>query len=296
MVNCSRFYFRRRRAPGENATRALFFGALFLCSLISAEGLQPELVYAYQEDKTFELPPGVSSKTLTPILHLAKTLASEAGIPMRVVRTPVTRMFRNLNSGTANFCVMVKSPKVEDCCISSQLPAHKIPLGVFRRPGVDKINSIEGLNNKKLIVLHGYRYSDLGAYLDDPKNNIEKVMAPSHRSAFSLLAAKRADYLLDYDGPAVRREGQGLDVQTEFDTLKELDLHIVLNKNYPNAKAVMRKFETIVAGMKTWGNGVKGESNEPLKDNSNQAATDVIEPRQADDIVNQIKSPPVLEE
>ncbi len=215
----------------------------------------PELVYAYQEDKTFELSPGLSSDKFTPILHLAKTIAAEAGIPMRVVRTPVTRMFRNLDNGTANFCLMVKTPKIDACCISSQLPAHRIPLGVFRRPGTAKINSLEALNNKKLIVLHGYRYSDFGAYLDDKRNNIQKVMAPSHRSAFSLLAANRADYLLDYDGPAVRREGKGLNVEVEFDALKELDLHIVLNRDYPNAREIMKKFEEIVAGMKKWGNG-----------------------------------------
>ncbi len=275
---------------------ALFFGALLLCSMVFAEDLQPELVYAYQEDKTFDVTPDQRSEALTPILHLAKTLAAEAGIPMRVVRTPVTRMFRNLDNGTANYCLMVKTPRVDRCCISSQLPAHRIPLGIFRRPGTAKINSVEELKNKKIIVLHGYRYSDLGAYLEDKKNNIEKVMAPSHRSAFSLLAAKRADYLLDYDGPAVRREAEDLDVDAEFDVLKELDLHIVLNKNYPNAKEVMMKFEEIVAGMKTWGNGVTEESNKVFSDNSNQTATHVLEPLHVDESVNKIKPSPAPEE
>ncbi|MFL0800514.1 MAG: transporter substrate-binding domain-containing protein [Agarilytica sp.] len=231
--------------------------AFFYFPVADAQVALEELVYAYQEDKTFEIEPGQRADVLTPILHLAKTLAAEAGIPMRVVRTPVTRMLRNLKNGTANFSVIVKTPSIDDCCISSQLPAHRIQLGVFRRPETAKLTSIEELNNKKLIVLHGYRYSDLGAYLEDEKNNIEKVVAPSHRSAFSLLAAKRADYLLDYDGPAVRSEGESLQVITQFDVLRELDLHIVLNRSYPNAEEVMKTFEKIVLGLQGWSNGAE---------------------------------------
>ncbi len=226
----------------------------------------PELVYAYQEDKIFELSPGPSSDEFTPILRLATNIAAEADIPLRVLRMPVTRMFRHLENGTSNYGVMVKTPRVEGCCIVSERPVYYLQLGVYRLAGTSALSNVEALQNKKLIMFHGYSYGTLEPFLKDKKNNIEKVMASSQRSALALLAAKRADYILGYDQPAVHREGERLNVDSEFDALIELDLHLVLNKSYPNAKAVMQKLEAIALDLqgrgKIEGAKVEGSNSE----------------------------------
>ncbi len=218
-------------------------------SYASSEGAgeleSSELVYAYQEDKIYTLEPGQAVDSYNPLLHMAKTIAKRADVPFRVERTPVTRMFRNLEVGKANFSILVKTPKTEACCLTSEMPVHSIDVGIFRQADAAPIKSIEELLGKKIIVLHGYSYGRLASFLKKNDSKIETVVASSHRSAFSLLAAGRADYILDYDQPAVRRASESFSLSADFDRLSSLDLHLVLNRNYPDAENTIKRFENL---------------------------------------------------
>lgn len=222
--------------------------AIFLTLLTPTSSLAESsqtLVYAYEEDNLFEIEPNVEVHKFNPVKHYAKLITKKAGLKLAFKHTPVKRMFRNLETGDANFSIMVKTKKLNECCITSKDPVHTIQLGVFRHSNAEKIETIEQLVGQKLIVIHGYSYSHYETFLKESKDQIKTIKASSHRAAFELLNAGRADYMLNYNVPAVRKALPQKNNSVSFDLLHETNLYLVLNKIFPNHQETMQRLEKV---------------------------------------------------
>ncbi|MCW8975188.1 MAG: hypothetical protein OQL10_05675, partial [Sedimenticola sp.] len=76
-------------------------------------------------------------------------------------------------------------------------------------------------------------------------NHIEIFNAPNHQSAFAMLEHKRAEYVLDYTGPSIEVLTEKPITGIQDHVLSQLNVYLILNKNYPNAQEVMDKLETL---------------------------------------------------
>lgn len=184
-----------------------------------------------------------------PLYRLATVLFAKAGVPWRGENYPAARMFRYLQEGTAQFSMLVKAPMLETCCLLSRRPVAVAEIRVYRRSGVAPVGARADLVGKKVITIRGYSYGGLLDFIADEKNRVSNQVAPSHVSAFRMLAQGRADYLLDYTGPAGEVLAAEPVAGVQSDSLSRQDIHLVLSKSYPDAPALMQRLETIAESL-----------------------------------------------
>ncbi|WP_236686290.1 substrate-binding periplasmic protein [Paramagnetospirillum magnetotacticum] len=195
-----------------------------------------------------------------PLLRLAVPLFQRAGVTWRARGLPAARLFEYLRDGQTDFSILVRGVSLDKCCLISKRPVAGTELRVYRRKDLRPITGKEGLIGKDVITIHGYTYGGLLAFIKDPANRIANNGTVSHESAFAMLERGRADYLLDYAGPAQEVLADHPIRDVEFDVLDRLDAHLVLNRSYPDAEALMAKLEAIASELK-----IEGFSQPSLK-------------------------------
>ena len=216
------------------------------CAGVPAQTVSPpEIEFGYPEmpPRTFTNARGEPEGTH---FRVARALFAKAGIAWHAAGYPALRLVKNLQDGTTNFSMLVRHPMLLDCCIYSKDPIDVEEILVYRTGDKAPVKTRAGLAGKHVIVITGYSYGGLADYLKDPLNKITPVVAASHQSAFDMLVAKRADYLLDYIGPATETLAQHEPIAGLSDeVLDSTPLYLVLSKSYPDAERVMVSLEEI---------------------------------------------------
>ena len=205
----------------------------------------PAIDYAYPDQSVWTTRLDAQGLPANPLLKLADTLFARAGIPWRAHPYPATRMFETLRNGTANFSMLVKSPALEQCCLVGRKPIASTELRAYHAPGTPAIRGADDLRGKSVILIRGYSYGGLLSKLSAADSGVAVQSAVSHQVAFDMLERGRAEYLLDYSGPAreILATKPGLDLRHE--TLDRLDVHLVLWRGYPDAEATLARLEAI---------------------------------------------------
>lgn len=182
-----------------------------------------------------------------PVMRKMEVIFEKAGIEWQDSPVPIHRMYEYLNTKPETFSILVKTPYIIECCITSEKPVYRIELGVFRHAETPPLLQIHSIISKHIITIEGYSYGVLRPFLTDEDSNIVQYPANSHQSAYSMLKAGRADYLLDYRGPVreARKEKEDHDIQ--YDALDTLELYFIFNKEYPDAENIMIKLEEIAS-------------------------------------------------
>lgn len=209
--------------------------------------------YSYPDQSVWTTRLDSKGEPDNPLLRLAEPLFKQAGIPWRARGLPAARMFEYLGNGQTDFSMLVKNPALEKCCLISKNPVAGTELRVYRRKTQPPISSQADLAGKEVITIHGYSYGRLLNFIKDPANRIGNNSAISHESAFTMLDRGRADYLLDYTGPAEEVLAEHPIRDLEFDVISRLDVHLILNRAYPDAEAVMARLEAIAETLRVDG-------------------------------------------
>lgn len=184
-----------------------------------------------------------------PLLRLTGVILDEAKITWSHAEYPAARLFRALADGSSNFTILVNAPQLQECCITSSQPIIETEVRIYRNFGATAIAQREELNGKKIITIRGYSYGRLKTFLDNPENSITQYSTDTRESAFAMLAAGRADYLLDYKGPAIEALQRQPIEGVEFNTLEMIYIYLALHRSYPKANEQMQVFEQIVQGL-----------------------------------------------
>jgi len=179
------------------------------------------------------------------LIRMAETLFAKAGISWHATSYPAPRLYDNLQKGASHFALIVRNPDLADCCIYSKKPVWVLQIRAYYIGEKTPIKTKEDLIGKKIITLRGYSYAGMLSFFNDEKNRIENVLANSHDAAFKLLKAGRADYLLDYGGPADASLTRLQIADARYDTLHRSELFLVLSKVYPDAVNVMTRLESV---------------------------------------------------
>ncbi len=240
-----------------NSQRHLYFGffltiALTIVSSPFTAASSPEKInYVYPDKVIFSETPGPDGKDGNPVLRLVSALFTEADIAWDSKQLPIPRMLHKLSNETGNFSILVKSPTIEQCCITSANPVINVELRAYHQNGRPKIKNIEDLAGKKIITIKGYSYGQLQSFFIDKKNNLSIYAASTHKSAFAMLAAGRADIVIDYEGPSINTLKMHPNSDLSYAVLKNLNLYLVINKKEPHAKMLIDQLATIAKNMDT---------------------------------------------
>lgn len=206
----------------------------------------PVIEYAYPDQSIWTIKRDAKGVLDNPLLRLAKTMFSEAGLKWNANPYPAKRMFRRLIKGETPFSMLVRAPALKECCLFSEAAVTSTELRVYRRKGTPEAATKEDLKGQKVITIQGYSYGGIGRYLRDKKNGVDINTAKQHEEAFSMLNRGRADYVLDYTGPSKDVLAMSPIPGIQYNVLTRLDVYLVLSKSYPDANELMIKLENIV--------------------------------------------------
>ncbi|MFL0803124.1 MAG: hypothetical protein K6L81_05365 [Agarilytica sp.] len=186
-----------------------------------------------------------AGKPYDPILKKIEAMLKQAGIPWHDAPVPVYRMYSYLETKPEYFSILIKTPYIEECCITSKLPVFLLELGVYRKPNTPPVSTLQELADKSIITIEDYNYGAARPFISDKKNNLIIYPAKTHHSAYSMLKADRAHYLLDYRGPADKIKEEKEKHGIQYDVLEKLKLYLIFNKDYPDVENIIRKLEGI---------------------------------------------------
>ncbi|SJZ37899.1 hypothetical protein SAMN02745119_00340 [Trichlorobacter thiogenes] len=203
--------------------------------------------YVSPEQSVWTTRTAKTGEPLNPLLCVADKLFSKANIPWHSRSYPAARMFKSLQDGTAQFSMLVKSPALQECCLLSRKPVTVLQIRVYHLDGKAPIKSLNDLAGKNIITIHGYSYGSLFRFFDDKRNRITNNVVQTPTAAFRMLAVQRADYVIDYVGPASEVLATTPIPGILWEVLSRQDVYLVLAKNYPDAPKVMAHLEAIAA-------------------------------------------------
>lgn len=206
-----------------------------------------EIEYASPDQSVWSTKLSSNGEPNNPLLHLAAAILNKAGIPWHAKTYPANRLFKYLQDGTSNFSILVQAPALQECCIFSRKPILAIELRAYWLGNKTPITNRNQLIGKSVITIRGYSYGGLRDFINDPENRITLNEASTHQAALQMLLRKRADYLIDYTGPADEVVAAAQTKEIESSTLSRENVHLILAKSYPDAPKVMARLEAITS-------------------------------------------------
>lgn len=232
---------------GRTLTALLFLTSSVAAAPPEVATAAPEIEYAYPDQSVWTTRLDSRGEPDNPLLRLAAVLFARADIAWHGKSYPASRMFEYLRDGRSQFSMLVKAPSLQECCLWSKEPIASTELRVYRTADQAPIARMEDLAGKNVIVIRGYSYAGVAGFLKDPKNDVALSVAVTHGGAFAMLDRDRADYVLDYAGPAAEILAAQPIPDAVYDVLSRLDVYLVLSKTYPDAPRVMADLESIAA-------------------------------------------------
>lgn len=210
----------------------------------TANGL-PEIEYAAPDQSVWTTRTNAEGEPDNPLTPVAAALFAKAGIPWHGRAYPAARMFKYLHDGTAQFSILVKSPALAECCLLSQKPLAFAEIRAYHLAGTAPIKGPQDLLDKNVIVIHGYSYGGLLNSQGKEGNRVGNNLALTHPAAFRMLAQGRADYVIDYAGPAAEVLAATPLPGLQSELLSRQEVYLVLSKRYPEAGKIMDQLENI---------------------------------------------------
>lgn len=232
------------------------FICAFVCAVLVAHATpvtaQEPLEYAYPDISVWTTQRDENGKLKNPLVKLAQPLFEKARIPWHAQDYPAKRMFERLRQGQSKFSMLVNAKTaLADCCLLSKQRVAVVDIRVYRRAASPPIAHKSDLNGKSIITIRGYSYAGWRDYINAPENAILNNSAGDHFSAFAMLEAGRAEYLIDYAGPSQEViEAQSIQGLVS-DSVSLTDVFLVLSKQYPDAEQVMAELEAILKQLDT---------------------------------------------
>jgi ABC-type amino acid transport substrate-binding protein len=184
-------------------------------------------------------------------IKLLRILLARAGLDWRASSFPAPRVMKNLESGESNFSILVRNSILDQCCLRSTKPVWNDDLRAYYLGDRFKPESLADLRGKSLIVISGFSYGGLIDAIRTPESGIVVEAAPTRKAAFEMLRAGRADYALDYAEPS---EADVLSKDPipglRFGVIDRTYMYFYLARAYPDAPAVLARFERIYEAMR----------------------------------------------
>jgi ABC-type amino acid transport substrate-binding protein len=206
-----------------------------------------EIEYASPDQSVWTTRRDAQGQPDNPLFRVAKQLFAKAGIPWRGRTYPAVRMFKNLQDGSSQFSILVKSPALHDCCLLSQAPIAAAEIRAYHLAQHPAPRELSDLAGQSVIVVHGYSYGGLLRFFNDARHNVTVHAAMTHESAFKMLERGRADYVIDYAGPGSEVLAENPVAGVQSVVLSRQDVYLVLSRSYPEAPSVMRRLEHIAS-------------------------------------------------
>ncbi|MCJ8168466.1 substrate-binding periplasmic protein [Atopomonas sediminilitoris] len=173
-----------------------------------------------------------------PALEFVRQLASKAGYGVHFRLLPSARLYAGILDGSIDLWPgALNKPELAGHVITSRVMVGHTELNLYRRPNTPEPVLPGDLENREIILIHGYTYWQTATQLlGNPNLQVRPRRTSSHESALLMLFKERGDFLLDYKAP-VDAARKALDLPPlPHTTLYRLDLSLIFSKYAVNAE------------------------------------------------------------
>lgn len=178
------------------------------------------------------------------LFELMKQLTKQAGYELEAFSYPAKRMAYKLISGEADIWLGVSSiPEFEGQTLIGKTEITNVRLNIYYIGEKKSIRGKQDLSGESIIILRGYSYGSLIKFIKDPANRITYYETNSHESAFRMLKAGRADYLLDYKTPTERILQIFKIPELKSVELSSIPLKLVVSKKSSDGRKLLKELE-----------------------------------------------------
>lgn len=143
----------------------------------------------------------VDGKVVGVMLDRVTAILAEAGYKTSVGVRPPPRLLQDLLAGEFDLCVIVRNAAMDASprWISSSVPVGDLKLNLYSHREALTLKSREDLSGRSIVVMRGYSYGELRAWLDRPENGVTLTEVNNFEAALRLVAAGRVPNALLYD-------------------------------------------------------------------------------------------------
>jgi len=205
----------------------------------SAKGLEP-VKMAY-----FDFPPYIYAdhgKISGSIAALAHEMMVEAGLEYEFISMPVARIYKDIAMGRVHF--WIGTPGAAEMVGTTLMGTSVVGTSRLNIYGLgDSLPPrFEDLRDTAIITLKGYAYGGRGVELA-ARPGIRILATHNHASAFLMLQAGRAPYLLDYHTPSEQTMLELGMSGLHSTNVYERPNHLIVSKKSPHPELLLELLE-----------------------------------------------------
>ncbi len=225
-----------------------------LALLLAAPAAAQSLRWAY-----IEFPPVFftddAGKPAGSLIDIGAKVLDKAGFKWKAESFPTKRMIDCMVRGECDLWIgLATLPPFKDTTLAGKSDLLTITLCSYSIGDKPPIAKKEDLSGKSVIVLRSYSYGGWIHYIKDPANNVRYQEIPDdHETAFKMLAAGRADYLLDYAGPSAGVIEKLAIPDLRNAVLSSFGARMVVSKKTPHAETILQRLEAAYRELKDAG-------------------------------------------
>lgn len=180
------------------------------------------------------------------IVRITQKLLAKAARPAEIGIYPTPRLLKSLRDGELDLSMLDRASALADCCLFSTLPVMTQVLRIYWLDKQAPFHSKEELIGKSLIVLGGDGYAGLLDFVQAENSRIRLETAPTFAAGWQMLASGRTDYLLADEVTLREMAADSLPKNLKSAVIGRFPVHLVLNKNYPEASREMVRLESLL--------------------------------------------------
>ncbi len=179
------------------------------------------------------------------LIDLADQVLTRAGYEWSARSFPTKRMAKELAEGGIDLWIGLSTlPEFKDTTLIGKHKVAQISLRAYVIGEKPPIASKEDLSGKNVLIMRGYSYGGWVNFIKDPASKVKFTETDSHETAFKMLKAGRADYLLDYRGPS-EKALKAVDVPNlNFNEISSFGAYFVVSQKTPDAQKLLDDMET----------------------------------------------------
>lgn len=186
------------------------------------------------------------------LVDMLEKILTKAGIDYTIKGLPPKRLYLELSEGTVHLWLGTKSvPEYEGKVLASPIPLTLIILELYSLKAKSEIpKTLKDLQNTSVILIRGYAYAGNSNLLTDSSKNITIHITNTHESAFNMLLAGRAEYVLDYSQPAIDIMKKKAISTVNSQSLSIVPAYLMVSTKVKDADKIMSKLMIAYSALK----------------------------------------------
>lgn len=185
-----------------------------------------------------------SNKPAGRFIDITKAVLDNAGINFDFVHLPISRTYLYIKDGSIDVWPGLSGiPALQSYVIEGHSTPITITLSAWHLKGSPKIENINDLTTKKVILINGYTYGGLLYKITKPEFGMTAFYTPGHLSGLKMLKLGRGQYFLDYNEPVFNQlETYSVDdlIHTKLNTRNGT---FIISKKTPNAQQLRQALD-----------------------------------------------------